>query len=178
MNIFYFDIDTKLIAEDLCDKHLRKALLETVQMISTIAVRQGFDAPYKPTHQNHPCTLWVGMNRKTFGWMRLYARDLCAEYQHRFKKKHKSEYALLSMDLLGIKKSLPAGDWVTPPLCMPEEFKPEFEREAAYAYMLYYSIAKASICGGYTNREKPGWIDDIRDRSGRQFPNYIIPNGE
>jgi len=78
MNIFILSQDPHKAAQYMCDKHVVKLLLESAQILSTVS--QG---PYKPTHQNHPCTLWTAQGRDNYHWLVEHALELCREYTHR-----------------------------------------------------------------------------------------------
>ena len=39
MNIFHVDTDPKICAEQMCDKHVVKMVIETAQLLSTYAPR-------------------------------------------------------------------------------------------------------------------------------------------
>ncbi len=69
MNIFALDTDPVTCAQYHCDKHVIKMILESVQMLSTTCSILGAEAPYKPTHANHPCTKWVRESWENFGWL-------------------------------------------------------------------------------------------------------------
>lgn len=93
MNIFASDHNPTLAAQALDDRRLIKMVLETAQILSTATEaigRYGFDALYKPTHQNHPCTLWAKHSVGNFMWLVQHGFALAEEYQYRFEKQHKS----------------------------------------------------------------------------------------
>ena len=69
MNIFVLDHSPKTSAEMMCDKHVVKMILETAQMLCTVAHNNGHVAPYKAAFKNHPCTLWVGKTRQNWDWL-------------------------------------------------------------------------------------------------------------
>ena len=69
MNIFYLDPDIQKCVELHCDKHVVKMPLETTQMLCTVHYRYGGDAPYKPVHAKHPCTLWAGNFYLNYRWL-------------------------------------------------------------------------------------------------------------
>lgn len=67
MNIFILSLDPAECARFHCDQHLNKMILESAQLMSTALsyllppdhwniVRPQL---YKPTHPNHPCSLWL-----------------------------------------------------------------------------------------------------------------------
>lgn len=71
MNVFVLDEDPSLAAKMHCDKHLGKMILESAQMLSAVAQQRwpGLGGYYKPTHQNHPCTKWVGESLANARWL-------------------------------------------------------------------------------------------------------------
>ena len=89
MNIFVTDADTRSCAMALDDKRCVKMVLETAQMLSTVA-----GGPYKPTHKNHPCTLWVGESVSNYIWTLGLLENLLLEYRYRYNKNHKCSQLL------------------------------------------------------------------------------------
>ena len=87
MNIFHVDTDPKICAEQMCDKHVVKMVIETAQLLSTAhRIVDGKEYKgktksnrnikrwlhpdsemetklYKACHVNHPSTIWT---RETF----------------------------------------------------------------------------------------------------------------
>lgn len=98
MNIFASSPCPEKCAQYLDDKRVVKMVLESAQMLSTaIVCRSSYDlAPYKPTHINHPCTVWVRRNHFNYLWMLNHFKALCKEYTRRFKKRHKCEDYVLT----------------------------------------------------------------------------------
>lgn len=92
MNIFVTSPDPVACAQALDDKRVIKMILETAQMLSTALVIHGHsgDGLYKPTHRNHPCTVWASENREHFTWLANHGEALVDEYQYRYGKFHKS----------------------------------------------------------------------------------------
>lgn len=66
--------------------------LETTQLLTTAVFKLGLDPcnGYKPTHQNHPCTVWTMATRGNLDWVIEHGEALFAEYTFRYGKKHKS----------------------------------------------------------------------------------------
>jgi len=97
MNIFLTSFDPVECARDLDTRRLSKMILETCQLLSTAKHYRindwGFlnDKPvYKPTHKNHPCTIWA---RESIGNYCYLVGLLCKyaeEYYRRKDKHHKS----------------------------------------------------------------------------------------
>ena len=91
MNIFYLDENPVIASQYHLDKHIVKMPLETAQILCTIHWTKGKEAPYKPTHLKHPCTLWVGESIKNYDWVCELGIALCKEYTYRYGKVHKCE---------------------------------------------------------------------------------------
>ncbi|MGD9659896.1 MAG: pyrimidine dimer DNA glycosylase/endonuclease V [Porticoccaceae bacterium] len=92
MNIFVLDTQIDKCARYHCDQHVVKMILESVQLLCTALNKKGFATPYKSTHQNHPCVLWVEESYSNFVWLQKLTIALNKEYQYRYKtgKSHKS----------------------------------------------------------------------------------------
>jgi len=84
MNIFILDADIKKCAEYHCDQHVIKMILESVQILCTVLYKKGISSPYRPTHQKHPCVLWVEHSYDNFIWLKNLAVTLNQEYRYRF----------------------------------------------------------------------------------------------
>lgn len=71
MNIFALDESPKLAAEAHADAHAYKMIVESAQMMSTAAHLHGVWTPemYKPTHEKHPCTIWVAESPHNREWL-------------------------------------------------------------------------------------------------------------
>ena len=144
VNIFVLDNCPVQSAVYQCDKHVVKMILETTQMLSTIV-----GGPYKPTHVNHPCTIWARESVENFLWLKTHGLALCKEYTHRYGKKHKCEDILWNMSV----PDTLSGDTLTPfALAMPEEFK---SSDPVKSYRDYYHTKK-EFCR-WTNRSTPPW---------------------
>lgn len=78
MNLFILSDEPRLCAEYHSDVHLNSQLKEAVQVLSTV-----YGGPYKPTHQNHPCTKWVAASPVNAAWALTLAYALHAEWLHR-----------------------------------------------------------------------------------------------
>ena len=69
-------------------------------MLSTAIIYYGGDAPYKSTHVNHPCSIWVRKSYKNFEWLYKYALCLGDNYIKRTGKIHKTHDILLEGSFL------------------------------------------------------------------------------
>ena len=99
MNIFVLDSDVRKCARYHADQHVIKMILESTQMLCTALHRHGVDAPYKPTHRNHPCTLWAGDSLANWKWLRRLALALNDEYRYRFGDRGDHSSAVVARDL-------------------------------------------------------------------------------
>jgi hypothetical protein len=154
MNLFVLDSDPVLAAIDACDQHVVKMTLETAQMLSTVASLRGIKTKYKPTHQNHPCTRWVGLSQKNFLWTFRHGIALAEEYTFRYGKIHKSKEVIQS--LLNVAELLPASPKISPFVqAMPVEFQGP---NAVEAYRKFYREDKKSFARWNKTRNKPGWM--------------------
>jgi hypothetical protein len=149
MNLFVLDRQPHVAAQYHCDKHVVKMVLETAQLLSTAKHEFGLDSPYRPTHKNHPCSVWVRQSRENYYWAWNLGYALGVEYTHRYGKVHKS-WLLFSEGKL----DLPDDMDLPEVLAMPDEYK---DNDPVEAYRRYYIGEKASLFK-FTGRQKPEWI--------------------
>lgn len=122
MQIFGLHVEPAVAARMLCNKHVHKMSLETVQLlcsaIDKYEIVSGFDLSskfYKPSHPGHPLAWWVAGSTVHFRYAIDLGRALCDEYQAR----HKNNERIASHDVLdaidawftnhGPPKAMPAG---------------------------------------------------------------------
>jgi len=146
VNIFLLDHNPVVAAEMQCDRHVIKMTLETAQILSTIT-----GGPYKPTHQNHPCTVWARETRTNFNWLVRHGLALSAEYTYRYGKRHKCQDIIEAIAANTPSDKFPVGctDFVK---CMPDEYKVP---DVVLSYRNYYH-SKARFAR-WTKRAVPFW---------------------
>ena len=134
MNIFVLDENPYLAARYHCDKHTPRMILESAQMLST-AVGAG----YKPTHKNHPCTLWVSKSKQNAEWLIALADGLNDEYRKRYARSvdHKSMEVI--KEIAWLSEALPDIGRAPFAQAMPDEYK---DPDAVEAYRNYYREEK------------------------------------
>ena len=161
MNIFYLDEDPYKAAQYMCDKHIIKMSLESAQLLSTVQYKLGynkhFDKPeyfYKPTHINHPCSIWARQNVANYRWLANHAFALCYEYTYRYNKVHKSSIIVARCSYPP--KQLKGGILTPPALAMPDEYKSN-DPIASYRHYYKYNKMKNIDCR-WTKRNKPSWL--------------------
>jgi len=160
MNLFFIDRCPIKSAQQLCDKHVVKMVLETAQMCSTAMHEWGFARHlkhvYKSAYKNHPMTVWVRENDANMLWAVLHGLAIGREYKYRYGKDHKSTTILQNIAGYMFHDNFDE-DYTLhtePPQCMPDEFKCDNYVEA---YRAYYRTDKAHILN-WTNRPQPDWI--------------------
>ena len=153
MNIFYLDSDPKICAQYHCDKHVVKMILETAQLLCSAHHVTGGTAPYKLSHKNHPCSIWVRSSLSNYLYLCELGLALGEEYTYRYGKKHKSieviEWCLQN------RPNIHDVDFTSPPLAMGNEFK--IGDDVIESYRNYYKGAKSEIVS-WKNREVPDWF--------------------
>ena len=154
MNIFVLDKNIKRCAQYHCDQHVVKMILESVQLLCTTLNKKGFTTPYKSTHINHPCVLWLEQSYDNFIWLEKLTQALNQEYKYRYYKDvdHKSMLVLAQID-----NHKYSANGLTPfPQAMPDEYK--VEGDAASAYRRFY-IADKLTFAKWTRRKPPKWLN-------------------
>ena len=109
MNLFILSMNYSKCAKLHCDKHCVKMILEITQLLYTAwwYGRTNVDwaeceyDPYKSTHKNHPCAIWVRNCENNYNWALNLGLELCKEYQRRYNKTHKCYYHLLRLKDMG-----------------------------------------------------------------------------
>lgn len=170
MNIFFLSMDPRRAAEWHCDRHVVKMILESTQLLWTahhvmrsLAVTDSVRGrelpvtPYRPTHKNHPCAVWVRASAANYAWLCALAAALVAEYHHRYpagRRAHACEPHIAWLTA-NPPPSLPSTPLTWPALAMPDEYKRG--RNPVASYHAYYRGGKQHILQ-WTGRELPPWI--------------------
>ena len=155
MNIFILHQNPIKAAQMLCDKHVSKMILETAQMLSTVARALGHEDEklYQTVHPKHPCTLWTGKSYHNWRWLCVHGLAMSSEFSYRYENFHKSAEVI---EYVFNKKLSPenVGDKMTPfAQAMPEEYK---DKNAVAAYRRYYLNDKKRFAK-WTKRDPPFW---------------------
>ena len=159
MNIFHLDKDPLLCAKYHCDKHVVKMIVETGQMLCTAYQRHyGLkDDLYKPAYPHHPMTKWVGDSGANFSFTIKLFDSLLAEYTDRYNKVHKTFRIYLLLNSKYKKWQDMEGEFTTPPLCMPDEYKLD---DYVQSYKNYY-IGEKMYFAKYNYSETPHWLKGV-----------------
>lgn len=158
MNIFILDTDPKKAARSLNDRHIVKMILESAQIISTVADRYGYEALYKPTHKNHPCTLWAGNKYENWLWLVEHANEMNEEKIRRFGTSHKSIQVVNYHFKLNHGPVKDGSSIETFVQAMPSKYRND---DAVVAYRNYYlnekQLSKDYKIPKWTNTNPPDW---------------------
>jgi len=162
MNIFVVDEDPVIAAQNLCDKHVVKMIVEGCQMLSTVHweassqfVYAGKLDLYKKSFPNHPCTIWAGRSYDNYMWLANHTFALSQEYTLRYGKTHKAHdmtidfcrYYPVGIPHIGLTKFA---------LAMPDKYK---DYDAVVAYRNYYIHEKARFAK-WKNTIPPMWFQE------------------
>tara|TARA_Y100001963_G_C6662622_1_gene391246 strand:- start:258 stop:740 length:483 start_codon:yes stop_codon:yes gene_type:complete len=153
MNIFAVDTDPKIAAQQLCDKHVVKMILESAQMLCSVFPNG--DAPYRRAFYNHPCTKWARESAENYEWLLDHAYAMCQEYTRRYGKVHKSLDAISWCGSNYHKLNIPRQGLTKFAQAMPEQYKNSC---GVTAYRSYYNGEKAYFAK-WSKRETPSWFN-------------------
>lgn len=154
MNIFFLDRDVKKCAQYHCDKHVVKMILESAQLLCSahhMTDQVTDQVPYKLSHKNHPCSIWVRDSLSHYLYLCELGLELCKEYSHRYGKRHKSQEVIEWC--LTNKVKISDKGFSDPPKAMPDEYK---VNDVVESYRNYYKGAKMEFCK-WKNRPIPDW---------------------
>lgn len=111
MNLFILAQLAATAAKEHCNKHCIKMILETCQILYTAhwfntgEPQWDYDVcphtPYRMTHKNHPCAVWVRAKKAHYDWAIRLGFELCAEYKLRYGKEHRCYTHLLRLQRMG-----------------------------------------------------------------------------
>lgn len=158
MNIFVLDENPRIAARYHCDKHVVKMITESAQMLSTTHTKYNSQIKnqYKPAHQNHPCTIWVGTNDKNYYWTWCLFYWLSIEYEQRYRRVHQAARSLLK-STLELPAGIPIAEAISPfVLAMPDQYK---TKSAVESYRDYYRGDKARFAR-WAYCETPYWWNE------------------
>jgi hypothetical protein len=104
MNIFILDEDPKTSSQYLCDQHVNKMILETVQILCDVALDLGQNPDtvlYKHTKGNQLPQKWILESKCNWFWVKYYLFHLHERYRGQSFKNHKSYITFQNSNLWG-----------------------------------------------------------------------------
>lgn len=188
MNIFILNEDPTIAAQEQCDKHVVKMIVESAQMLSTVhrmvdgvmerrpsksgSMLQYFylddereDILYKACHYNHPSTVWTRESCCNYTWHYNHFIALCDEYKYRYNKTHATDTKLRK-----ILKNLPDNIVRTSgrtPFKLAMSSNPECivhglgGTDAVKSYQNFYQTKQERFKMLWTKRKQPEWFNAI-----------------
>lgn len=163
MNLFFLDKQPEIAAQYSCDSHVRKIILEAVEMMG-YAYSHGQFQPWpwvhsKGRHINHPMSKWVRASKENFDWTLQYAYALCDEFFYRFNKtQHHKCRAYLDWISNNLPlENLPSLGFTNPPRCFAA-YAEQIEQsdDVVFDYRRYYTLGKRHLAV-WTKRGEPFW---------------------
>jgi len=168
MNLFFLNQDPKKCAQEHCDRHVVKMLLEIVQMLFTahILLDQTKVEYRKISNHKHPMAIWIRESRENYLFAAELAIELAEEYTHRYSKIHSCDrHAKWLFQNIPVNFGItiyqettvfgkPFDNLTNIPLCMPDDCKLD---NAIDSYRKYYNIHKRRFCI-WTGRNIPIWF--------------------
>ena len=170
MNIFALDRNPRIAAEMMCDQHVVKMIIESLQMLAAVIdtnykddCRGADSSPsqtvglykYPKSVRKHPCTLWLAESRWNYKWLIKHARGMCLEYSKRYNKCHKAEGLVMVaeaqekyLDFIYTKKT----EFVQ---AMPDDVK---HKDPIKAYRNYYNMYKFTFARWRKSTKAPSWF--------------------
>ncbi|MGL5232181.1 MAG: pyrimidine dimer DNA glycosylase/endonuclease V, partial [Fusobacteriaceae bacterium] len=114
MNIFILHNNAEENAKLYCNSHVVKMILESVQILCSVSHMKGIPAPYKLTHENHPCTKWVAQSEAHWDMLVNIVEALNNEYKYRYDKdiNHKSYDVMRGLEKPKFDRVTPTGKFV------------------------------------------------------------------
>ncbi len=183
MNIFILDNDPVIAAQEQCDKHVVKMIVESAQMLSTVhrmldgvmerrpsksgAMLQYYklnddreNILYKACHFNHPSTIWTRESDMNYDWHYKHFIALCDEYTYRYGKIHSTD-TKLRYELQAQPNKIPKLKRMTPfklamgsnPECILED--------AVESYRRFYETKQKRFNMIWSKRPVPKWFNAI-----------------
>lgn len=174
MNIFFLDRSTEICAQQHCDKHVVKMIIEYAQLLCTAhrvidgevythvteknhkIKRWRLDDEreqilHLAAHVNHPSNIWTRTSTSHYTWLYDMWRHLLKEYTYRYDKHHSNERLLFA--LAKPPHGLDYHKWMDPPRAMDDAYKME---DTIESYRNFYINSKSRFAR-WTRRDIPDW---------------------
>lgn len=186
MNIFYLNEDPVVAAQEQCDKHVVKMIVESAQMLSTahrvidgkLVIKQNkqgrklkywdlFEGSddlememliYKPAHVNHPSSIWVRESSSNYQWLYDHFVALCDEYTYRYGKVHMTDVKLRQA-LRSHPRNIEKGPITLMPLAMKSNPECMFPNDPVKSYQLFYQTKQDRFDMKWSKRNVPEWFE-------------------
>jgi hypothetical protein len=183
MNLFILDNNPIIAAQQQCDKHVVKMIVESGQMLSTAhrmldghqcrkASKSGKTMVkywymdndteftlYKAVHMGHPCTIWTMESSENYNWHYKHFIALCDEYKYRYGKTHSTDTKLRNI-LSKCPNNIPIGQLTPFKLAMGSN--PEcIMEDAVKSYRAFYQTKQERFKMVWSKRPVPKWFHAV-----------------
>lgn len=168
MNIFILDRNPRTAAQMLCDEHLNKMILESAQMLSTVAnglLGKQSSMLYSSTYEDHPCVQWLKESGANCLWLGSHALTMDDERCYRFgyREAHKAirklRYAMeVVVSLVSIGSQTPFAN-VTPEISglgVVIDYRDYYFWKHHHQFRMHW-----------TKRDKPEWFVQMEEQAKR-----------
>lgn len=191
MNLFILNENPIIAAQEQCDKHVVKMIVESGQMLSTVhRMLDGKETRrpsasgktnvkywrlddsqmevtlYRAVHMNHPCTVWTRESSANYQWHYEHFVALCDEYQYRYGKVHKTDIQL-RYPLSQMPKNIPTGEMTQFKLAMKSNPECMFPNDPVKSYRMFYQTKQDRFSMDWTKRKTPEWFNVIKSKDKR-----------
>lgn len=184
MNIFILNSDPVVAAQEQCDKHVVKMIVESGQMLSTAhrmldgtverrpsksgkttvnywkLPDEREDIMYKAVHFNHPCSVWTRESIENYKWHYDHFIALCDEYTYRYGKVHSTDTKLRN-PLIQIPNNMPSVDITPFKLAMQSNPECIALNDPIEAYRAFYQTKQKRFKMEWSQRPIPAWFNVI-----------------
>lgn len=186
MNIFVLDSDPVLAAQQQCDKHVIKMIVESAQMLSTahrlldgkVSIVQRLNGTtgksrkaklwhlsdasldselYAAVHTGHPCTVWTMESLANYLWHYQHFCALCDEYTLRYGKKHSTDTKLRFI-LDQAPSNIPDIGQTAFKLAMKSNPECMNPDDPVASYRAFYQTKQGRFSMAWTKRSRPSWF--------------------
>lgn len=184
MNIFILNNDPIIAAQEQCDKHVVKMIVESGQMLSTAhrmldgtverrpsksgkttvnyykLPDEREDIMYKAVHFNHPCSVWSRESIANYRWHYDHFVALCDEYTYRYGKIHSTDTKLREV-LFKVPNNMPAVNLTPFKLAMQSNPECIALQDPIKAYRAFYQTKQKRFKMEWAKRPIPEWFSVI-----------------
>jgi hypothetical protein len=189
MNIFVLDTNALVAAEQMCDKHIPKMIVETTQMLCTThricdCIGEYYDfgksgrkikrwkhktdsdprtpTLYKAAMVNHPCNVWLRESIENYRWLSLHGIQLLSEFKTRFGNFHGSS-KVLGWCAVNDPENISDAKQTPFAQAMPDKYKDP--NDAVNAYRTYYVSDKSKFAKWEKKNNEPyWWTERLKDK--------------
>jgi len=120
--------------------------------------------PYRPTHRNHPCAVWVRATTGNYAWLCALAEALVDEYHYRYGPRIHACEPHIQWLKTHIPPHLPTGPRTKPAQAMPDEYRDPVSTVRAYrSYYIHAKTHMLDYCTAHATRLHPHWLKKSLD---------------